>query len=72
MSDLSRRPGSGTSRATRERRAFQLVVMGGVSSVLFVVTLLLAIFTSMSGAVPFVWLVVAVACGLLFRRTVGS
>lgn len=72
MSDLSRRPGSGISRAKRERRAFQLVVMGGVASVLFVVTLLLAIFTSMSGAVPLIWLIVAVASGLLFRRTVGD
>jgi len=72
MSDLSRRPGSRMSRSARERRAYQLVVMGGVAATLFVVTVVLAIFTSMSAGVPLIWLVVAIACGLLFRRTVGG
>jgi putative flippase GtrA len=70
MSDLQRRPGSGLSRSSRERRAYRLVVVGGTAAAVFVVTLVLALAGVMSGAIPFFALVVAVLCGLLFRRTV--
>jgi len=36
MSDLTRRPGSGLSRSARERRAYQLVLVGGTAAVVAV------------------------------------
>jgi putative flippase GtrA len=68
MSDLvpggSRQP----SRQARERRAYQLVVVGGVAGVVAVVGLVLALAGVLGGAVPFFAAVVAVICAVLFRR----
>jgi hypothetical protein len=72
MSNLSRRPGSGLNRSARERRAFQLVAVGGTAAAVAVVTLLLAIFGVMGYGVYFLALIVAVGSGLLFRRAVGQ
>jgi len=70
MSDLQRRPGSGLSRSQRERRAYQLVLVGGGASVVAVVTVILAIAGVMGWGIPLIAIVVALAAGFLFRRTV--
>ena len=56
----------------REKRAYQLVVTGGVAGAVFVVTTVLAIAGVMGGTIPVVSLIVAVICLLMFRRTVGG
>jgi uncharacterized membrane protein len=71
MSDLSRRPGSGVSRSARERRAFQLVVAGGVAGLVAVVTFILAIVGVGGFGIPVLAALVAALCVILFRRTVG-
>jgi hypothetical protein len=58
------------SRRTREQRAFQLVVVGGVTGAIAAVGLLLAIFGVVGAGLPFLSGVIAVICFLLFRRTV--
>jgi hypothetical protein len=71
VADLEKR-GSYTPRRVRERRAYQLVVTGGVASAVFVVSLVLSIVGVISGTLPVISLIVAVICLVLFRRTVGS
>ena len=71
MADIEKRGGY-TPRRVRERRAYQLVVTGGVASAVFVVSLVLAIANVVSGALPVISLIVAVICLVLFRRQVGS
>lgn len=71
MADIEKRGGY-TPRRVRERRAYQLVVTGGVASAVFVVSLVLSIVGLISGALPVISLIVAVICFVLFRRTVGS
>jgi CHASE2 domain-containing sensor protein len=63
----SRRP----SRQERERRAYQLVVVGGVAGAVAVVGFVLALVGVISGAVPFFAAVIAVICLVMFRRVVG-
>lgn len=71
MSDLERRTGSRPSRRKREQRAYNIVVVGGVAGLVFVVGALLAILTSFSWSIAIVAAIVAVVCALLFRRTVS-
>lgn len=71
MADIEKR-GSYTPRRVRERRAYQLVVTGGVASAVFVVSLVLSIAGAISGALPVISLIVAVICLVMFRRTVSS
>ena len=71
MSDLERRSGSRPSRQQRERRAYNLVLAGGAFGIIFVVTALLAIFTSFGWSIPILAAILAVVCALLFRRTVN-
>ena len=71
MSDLERRTGSRPSRRQRERRAYNLVVVGGALSLVFVVGTLLAILTSFSWSIPVLAAILAVVCAILFRRTVS-
>jgi hypothetical protein len=71
MSDLERRTGSRPSRRKREQRAYNLVVVGGVAGIVFVVGALLAILTSFGWSLAIVAAIVAVVCALLFRRTVS-
>ena len=71
MADIEKR-GSYTPRRVRERRAYQLVVTGGVASAVFVVSLVLSIVGVISGTLPVISLIVAVICLVMFRRTVGS
>jgi len=70
MSDLERRP-SRVPRKTREQRAYRLVMAGGAFGVVAVVGFVLAIAGVLGWGIPFLALVVAVVCGLLFRRAVG-
>ena len=71
MADIEKR-GSYTPRHVREKRAYQLVVTGGVAGAVFVVTTVLAIAGVMGGTIPVVSLIVAVICLFMFRRTVGG
>jgi hypothetical protein len=70
MSDLERRSGSQMSRRRREQRAYNLVMAGGVFGVIFVVTGLLALFTSFGWGIPILAAILAVLCVVMFRRTV--
>ncbi len=66
-------PSSGgpPSRRSRERRAYQLVLVGGTAGVIAVVGFILAAVGVMGFGIPFIALIVAVVCGLIFRRTVA-
>ena len=70
MADLEKR-GSYTPRRVRERRAYQLVVTGGIAGAVFVVSLVLAIVGAIGATIPVVSLVVAIICLILFRRMVS-
>jgi membrane protein YdbS with pleckstrin-like domain len=69
MSNVAKRPNR-TPRRVREKRANQLVLIGSIAGLIAVVGFLLALFTSFPGWVVFVAAVVAVVCGVLFRRMV--
>ncbi|MBV9607518.1 MAG: hypothetical protein JO027_20555 [Solirubrobacterales bacterium] len=71
MADIEKRGGY-TPRHVRERRAYQLVVTGGVAGSVFVVSLVLSIAGVISGTIPVIALIVAVICLVMFRRTVSS
>jgi hypothetical protein len=71
MADIEKRGGY-TPRRVRERRAYQLVVTGGVASAVFVVSLVLSIVGVIGGTLPVISIIVAVICFVLFRRTVSS
>ncbi len=71
MADIEKR-GSYTPRRVRERRAYQLVVTGGVAGAVFVVSLVLSIAGVIGGTLPVISLIVAVICAVLFRRMVGN
>lgn len=66
-------PSSGgpPSRRGREKRAYQLVLVGSTAGVIAVVGFVLALVGVMGLGVPFVAAIVAMVCGLLFRRTVS-
>ena len=70
MADIEKRRGY-TPRRQRERRAYQLVVTGGIAGAVFVVSLVLAIAGVINGTLAVVSLIVAIICLVLFRRTVG-
>jgi hypothetical protein len=69
--DLTRRPSRPPSRRSREKRAYQLAVTGGVSGTLAAVTAVLALFTSLTWGLPVVLAIVAGVCYFLFRRMVS-
>lgn len=71
MADIQKR-GNYTPRHVRERRAYQLVVTGGVAGAVGVVTLVLAIIGAVGYTLPVVSIIVAVICAVMFRRMVGS
>jgi hypothetical protein len=71
MGDLSRRSGGPPSRRGRERRAYQLAVVGGGAGVVGAVGLVLAVVGVVGLGLPVLALIVAAVCGLLFRRTVS-
>jgi len=71
VADLQRR-GSYTPRRARERRAYQLVVAGGVAGVVGVVGIVLTIAGVVGAGLPIIALIVAALCAWGFMRTVGS
>jgi hypothetical protein len=70
MSDVAKRPNR-TPRRVREKRAYQLVVVGSIAGTVAVVGFLVALFTSFGMGIPFLAAVVAVICLVMFRRMVG-
>jgi hypothetical protein len=70
MADIQKR-GSYTPRRARERRAYQLVVTGGVAGGVFVVSLVLSIAGVIGATLPVISLIVAIICLVMFRRTVS-
>ena len=70
MADIQKR-GSYTPRRVRERRAYQLVMTGGVAGAVFVVSLVLSIAGVIGATLPVISLIVAIICLAMFRRTVS-
>jgi hypothetical protein len=68
---LSPSSGGPPSRRGRERRAYQLVLVGSTAGVIAVVGFVLALVDVMGFGIPFFAAIVAVICGLIFRRTVA-
>ncbi len=71
MADLQKRGGYSPRRA-RERRAYQLVVTGGIAGGVGVVSLVLALVGVIGWGLPVVSIIVAVICAVMFQRQVGS
>jgi len=71
VADLQKR-GDYTPRRARERRAYQLVVTGGIAGAVGVVSLVLAVIGAISFTLPVVSIIVAIICVVMFQRTVGS
>ena len=71
MSDLERRSGSRLTRRQREQRAYNLVLAAGGLGVVFVVTTVLAILGMIGWSIPILAAILAVICGVLFRRVVS-
>lgn len=69
--DLTRRPGRPPSRRSRERRAYQLAVGGGVAGAVAVIGGILAIAGVIGWGLPLLAVVIAVVCAFLFRRAVS-
>jgi hypothetical protein len=70
MADIQKR-GSYTPRRERERRGYQLVVVGGVAGVIGLVGIVLAAIGVIGADIPIIALIVAVICVVMFRRIVG-
>ena len=68
MADIQKR-GNYTPRQVRERRAYQLVVTGGVAGAVFVVSLVLSIAGVIGATLPVISLIVAIICVVMFRRS---
>lgn len=70
MGDLTPRRSGNLSRRRREDRAYALVVGGGVAGAVAVVGGVLALVGVLGWGIPFLALLVAVVCAVLFRRMV--
>ncbi len=70
MADIQKR-GSYTPRRAREKRAYQLIVAGSVAGIVGVVGIVLAAVGAVGAGLPIIALIVAVICGVMFRRMVG-
>ena len=68
---LSPSSGGPPSRRSRERRAYQLVLVGSTTGVIAVVGFILAAVGVIGFGIPFIAAIIAVVCGLIFRRTVS-
>lgn len=71
MGDMTPHSGRRVSRSSRERRAYQLTVVGGTAGVVLVVGLVLAIVGVIGLGIPVLAAIVAAICFVLFRRTVS-
>jgi putative flippase GtrA len=70
VADIQKR-GNYTPRRQRERRAYQLVVVGGAAGVIGVGGLVLAVVGAIGAGLPVIALIVAVICAVMFRRMVN-
>ena len=70
MSELEKRS-SYTPRRVRERRAYRVVVAGGLAGAVGVVGIVLAVVGAVGADVPIIALLVAAICAVLFRRMVA-
>jgi hypothetical protein len=71
MADLQRSGGNRPTRRQREKRAYQLTLATGGLSAVAVVGLVLAVIGVIGFGLPILAVLLAVACGLLLRRTLG-
>jgi hypothetical protein len=69
--DLTRRSGGPPSRRSREKRAYQLAVGGGVAGAVAVIGGVLALFGVLGWGLPVIAVIIAVVCWFLFRRMVS-
>ncbi len=70
MSDIAKRPNR-TPRRVREKRALQLLTVGGIAATVAVVGFLLVLFTSFGAGIPLLAAILAGVCFVLFKRTVS-
>jgi hypothetical protein len=70
VADIQKR-GSYTPRRAREKRAYQLVVVGSAAGLIGVVGIVLAAVAGTSAGIPIIALIVAAICAVMFRRMVG-
>ena len=70
MSNIEPRGTSRPTRRNKEQRAYRLVLATGGLGVVAVVGALLAIVGIIGWSVPVIAAILAVICGILFRRTV--
>jgi hypothetical protein len=71
MSDLERRPRGHMTRRQREQRVLRLMVVGSLSGIVGAVGIVLAIAGVVGAGIPILLLLVALACALVVRRTLG-
>jgi fatty acid desaturase len=69
--DLTRRPGGPPSRRSREKRAYQLVMVGGGAGAVAVIGAVLAVVGVLGWWLPILAAIVAGICFVVFRRTVS-
>ncbi len=69
--DLTRRPGGPPSRRSREKRAYQLVLVGGGAGAVAVIGVVLALVGVFGWWLPVIAAIVALVCFFLLRRTVS-
>ena len=67
MSDIAKRPNR-TPRRVREKRALQLITVGGIAAAVAVVGFLLALFTGFNWGIVFLAAIVAAACAFMFKK----
>jgi hypothetical protein len=72
MADLERSTGRRLTRRQREQRAYQLTLATGGLAVVAVAGAVLAVLGIVGAGVPIAAAVLAVICGLLLRRTLGT
>jgi hypothetical protein len=71
MANLEKR-GSYTPRAVRERRAYRLVVTGGVAGLVGVAGVVLAVAGVITATVPVIAFIIVAICVFAFRATVSG
>jgi hypothetical protein len=69
--ELTGRSGGPPSRRSREKRAYQLAVGGGVAGAIAVIGGVLALVGVLGWGVPVLAAIIAVVCYFLFRRTLA-
>ncbi len=67
MSDIARRPNR-TPRRVREKRAFQLIVVGGGAAAVAVVSFVLALVDIGSLGITFLAAIIAGVCYFMFKQ----